>query len=198
MNMARNIFICFSFFLLFSCAHNIETPTFVTKHGLNVHCGTKCFLQEDVEFATDSLLQSFEEHFPSVYTPENIQNVLSAQYRWHSIVILENTYGPIGSCPKPNQPDRQCQGFPCGKLSSTGWCAGSFSRIKQDDGSYQSKTRVVYFDDCISKNALIHELAHLFQFIFENKIDAQHEDKVVWSDIMKAVKGVVKKEVCDG
>ena len=165
-----------------SCAHFPE-PRYVTSHGFNIFCESDkvCYSQKTVEDATNFLIDELEHQLPELYSREDIDMHLNAQYQWHSINFVDIKEGPPGSCATEGDPLRACRGFPC-EASSSGWCAGLASYKRDSNGFLLTTMTVAQFYDCVSMNALTHELIHFFHRLILNKSDREHAWEPYWLD----------------
>lgn len=174
--MKKNI--VFSFFLLFiSCAY--PKPIYITSQGLNVYCDEGvCVPQEEVETAIDLTIAELAKQVPKDFSYERINELLLAQQKWHDIVFRKQKIGPKGSCPTDEDPARRCRGFKC-SVNPNGWCGGLTHTINIY-GFDTTRMHVVKYHDCVSSNALVHELLHFFHRLVLMKIDGDHLWEPYW------------------
>jgi len=162
---------------LVGCGARTE-PTYTTRQGFDVFCAADaCFPVEEVEAVIDTLINELTIQLPGRYTVAGVQDTLE-YFRG------ANRIGWVSVGPR---------GFECVE-SFTGWCAG-LTYYGWLDGP-TTYIKVARLDDCISANALTHELIHVFQSMFHS-VDGGHQLEVYWSKIKPVVNAKISAEFCN-
>ena len=143
--------------LILSCCTGTtkSKETFVTAHGIVVNTQGNPISINDIEIATETLSVCLEERFPEQYNRKD----LFLSYIGTEVYVEKNYFECFVKLSDDTEP-------------TTTTCAGLYT--EKSGGRNEIK---ISHDDCIGSTSFVHELLHLVEDRFDNKISYGHDDK---------------------